>query len=336
VAKQGLEKWISEKLDDVKNINFFKLSPFVKHSLVEIIFFYAWLVKFTSGWEDSVAALNRFSKEIEFKISKEGRFVEEYLTLKYIQESIDKICYDLLWYETVQHDIKMKQVLRSFYITCLDKYPNSGYFLKKLGCVEGSTSVVSSVWRKVCKVVQKKNLVNFRLVEEVTKLGLTKFVKVLDPASPSEVPVIGVGFLNKLHNLLELMISVPGIRHSTLVWRLLLWSTSVLSTRAHSTEAREALKTLLYRAIQDVPWCKALYLDTILYLDKIGELFTTFKQEVVIGGDYAGAEDVEDEFIEPKFEEKIGTLEHVTELMVEKDLRVRLPLQELDVLLDPV
>ena len=85
-----------------------------------------------------------------------------------------------------------------------------------------------------------------------------------------------------------------------------------------------------------MPWCKGLYLDTTLYLDKIGELFTTFKQEVVIGGDYPGADDVEDEFVEPKFEEKIGTLEHVTELMVEKDLRVRLPLQELDVLLDPV
>ena len=49
------------------------------------------------------------------------------------------------------------------------------------------------------------------------------------------------------------------------------------------------------------------------------------------------AEDIEDEEdIEPKYEEIPGTLEHVTELMVEKDLRLRLPLQELDVLLEPV
>ena len=110
----------------------------------------------------------------------------------------------------------------------------------------------------------------------------------------------------------------------------------MLSSGAHSTEACESLKTVLYRAIQDVPWCKGLYLDTALYLDKIGELYTTTKQEIVIGGDYEGADDVEDEIVEPKFEEIPGTLEHVTELMVEKDLRVRLPLQELDVLLDPV
>ena len=53
---------------------------------------------------------------------------------------------------------------------------------------------------------------------------------------------------------------------------------------------------------------------------------------------YTGtAEDMEDEEeLEPKYEEIPGTLEHVTELMVEKDLRLRLPLQELDVLLEPV
>ena len=196
--------------------------------------------------------------------------------------------------------------------------------------------MVSSVWREVCKMVQNKSLVNYQLVEQVTKLGLTKFVKVLDPDNPSELPSIGLGFLNKLHNLLEFLTTLPTIRHSPLVWRLLLWTTSVLSSGAHSTEACESLKTLLYRAIQDVPWCKGLYLDTALYWDKIGELFTTFKQEIVIGGDYEGADDIEDEIVEPKFEVKVGTLEHVTELMIEKDIRVRLPLQELDVLLDPV
>lgn len=261
--------------------------------------------------------------------------MENFLTLKYIQESIDKICYDLLWYESLQ-DIKMRQNLRSFYITCLTKHPESGYFLSKLGSVEGSTSVVSSVWREVCKMVQDKSVVNFQLVEQVSRLGLTKFIKVLDPASPGELPAIGLGFLNKLHNLLEFLTTLPTIKHSPLVWRLLLWTTSVLNSGAHSKEACEILKTVLYRAIQDVPWCKGLYLDTALYLDKVGELYTTTKQEIVIGGDYEGADDVEDEVVEPKYEEIPGTLEHVTELMVEKELRVRLPLQELDVLLDPV
>ena len=79
---------------------------------------------------------------------------------------------------------------------------------------------------------------------------------------------------------------------------------------------------------------QALYLDTGLYLNKIGQLYCTTRKQVT----YAGtAEDMEDEEeLEPKYEEIPGTLEHVTELMVEKDLRLRLPLQELDVLLEPV
>eukprot|EP00092_Neocalanus_flemingeri_P030332 GFUD01032927.1.p1 GENE.GFUD01032927.1~~GFUD01032927.1.p1 ORF type:complete len:1231 (+),score=335.13 GFUD01032927.1:198-3890(+) len=334
-ARGNFERWISEKVENPKNINFFKLAPNVKHSLVEVIFLYAWLVRFTSGYQDSLISLNGFSKQVASRIKNAGRFVEEYLTLKFIQESIDKICYDLLWYESL-HDIKMRQNLRSYYITCLQNHPNSGYFLSKLGAVEGSTSVVSSVWREVCKMVQNKSLVNYQLVEQVSRVGLTKFIKVLDPDNPGELPSVGLGFLNKLHNLLEFLTNLPTIKHSPLVWRLLLWTTSVLNSAAHSTEASESLKTVLYRAIQDVPWCKGLYLDTALYLDKIGELYTTTKQEIVLGGEYEGADDVEDEVVEPKFEEIPGTLEHVTELMVEKDLRVRLPLQELDVLLDPV
>jgi hypothetical protein len=70
-------------------------------------------------------------------------------------------------------------------------------------------------------------------------------------------------------------------------------------------------------------------------------------QEVKYG---EGEDHPDDEFVEPKFEEIPGTLEHLTELMVEKvgacsraesvarlqDLRVRLPLPELEVLLEPL
>ena len=119
----------------------------------------------------------------------------------------------------------------------------------------------------------------------------------------------------------------------------------------------DSLKTILYRAIQEVAWCKVgiveddikmlsvsavimatcsdvqgLYLDTGLYLNKIGQLYCTTRKQVT----YPDHEEEEEEELEPKYEEIPGTLEHVTELMVEKDLRLRLPLQELDVLLEPV
>ena len=101
---------------------------------------------------------------------------------------------------------------------------------------------------------------------------------------------------------------------------------------------------------QDVPWDKALYLDTALYLDRRTQLYQTTSKEVKYGD---GEDHPEDEFVEPKFELIPGTLEHITELMVEKvnhpfpeiisinlifsqELRVRLPLPELEVLMEPL
>ena len=98
-----------------------------------------------------------------------------------------------------------------------------------------------------------------------------------------------------------------------------------------------------------MPWDKALYLDTALYLDRRSQLYQTTSKEVKYG---EGEDHPEDEFVEPKFELVPGTLEHITELMVEKvdhlpyeiianclisqELRVRLPLPELEVLMEPL
>jgi hypothetical protein len=72
---------------------------------------------------------------------------------------------------------------------------------------------------------------------------------------------------------------------------------------------------LLKLLVKDVPWDKALYLDTALYLDRRGQLYQTTSKEVKYG---EGEDHPEDEFVEPKFELIPGTLEHITELMVEK------------------
>ena len=112
---------------------------------------------------------------------------------------------------------------------------------------------------------------------------------------------------------------------------MMLWTTSILQNSADS------LKTMLYRAIQDVAWCKALYVDTGIYLDKIGQLYCTTRRQLhKLSGDMEAEGEEEEEDVEPRYEEIPGTLEHITELLVEKDLRLRLPLQELDVLLEPV
>ena len=105
----------------------------------------------------------------------------------------------------------MRQNLRQFYIGCLESHPTrqeytashqngysqhlslnslylplsvmrmylcSGYLLGRLGAVEGSTSVVSSVWREGCRMLRDKSTINPSLVEQVLRLGLNKFIKV--------------------------------------------------------------------------------------------------------------------------------------------------------------
>ena len=99
---------------------------------------------------------------------------------------------------------------------------------------------------------------------------------------------------------------------------------------------QESIKTVLYRAIQEVVWCKALYLDTAVYLDRIGQLYTNTRKEIVFDTAGETQQEEEEEEVEAKYEEIPGTLEHITELMTEKELRVRLHLQELDVMLEPM
>ena len=216
-------EWIPENIEKVAKRKFSTLAPSVKHSLVEVLFIFGWLVRFSAGWKESCDMLQKYSYQLSNKIASrirnKNRFNDEYLTIKFIQESVDKICFDIMWFETV-FDVQVKQNLRNFYIKCVKTHPHNEYFVKKLGDVEDSNSVVSSVWREVVSIVKDKGkIVNIVLVEEVLRIGILKFVRVLDPGRPGDLPCIGLGFLNKLHNLLGFLVTLPGVRHNPLAWR---------------------------------------------------------------------------------------------------------------------
>jgi len=354
-ARTEFEAWLGKRMDDPrKRIKVFQQAPAIRHSGCEVLFLYTWLLYFTLGPNEALEVLAGYSERVEREVqaaedrlsrqerrSEEmvksgGRFDVELQTLRFVQESIDKIAFDLIWFEAAE-EVGMRQKLRSFYLSCLAKYPHSGFFHSQLPVVESSTSVVSSVWREVCKVGLEKNVADscsHGLMEQMALLGLSKVSAALaDCSTQVELPALAVGLLNRLRHLLEKLTSVASVRHSPLLWRLLIWAASLLTSRLEAKDAAEELKTVLYRAIQDVPWDKALYLDTALYLDRRGQLYQTTSKEVKFG---EGEDHPEDEFVEPKFEMIPGTLEHITELMVEKELRVRLPLPELEVLMEPL
>ena len=144
-------------------------------------------------------------------------------------------------------------------------YPHSGFFHSQLPVVESSTSVVSSVWREVCKVGLEKNVADscsHGLMEQMALLGLSKVSAALaDCSTQVELPALAVGLLNRLRHLLEKLTSVASVRHSPLLWRLLIWAASLLTSRLEAKDAAEELKTVLYRAIQVMQRCSQFVRD---------------------------------------------------------------------------
>ena len=116
---------------------------------------FAWLLRFIAGWQESCEVLSKYSSQISQKIASgtrnKNRFNEDYLTLKFIQESFDKISFDILWFESLC-DVQVKQSLCTFYIRCIKAHPYNGYFVDQLATVEESSSVVSGA------AIQSKNI----------------------------------------------------------------------------------------------------------------------------------------------------------------------------------
>ena len=100
------------------------------------------------------------------------------------------------------------------------------------------------------------------LMEQMALLGLSKVSAALaDCSTQVELPALAVGLLNRLRHLLEKLTSVASVRHSPLLWRLLIWAASLLTSRLEAKDAAEELKTVLYRAIQVMQRCSQFVRD---------------------------------------------------------------------------
>jgi len=331
-ALGSFQDWLQEDVSNISCSHVFRMAPFLRHSIVDVVFFAAWLTQLSAGSGEAVNLVRQIRDTIqEQNNNKPGRFNQLELTHSFLVESLDKLTLDILQFNAA-FNIVEKVKLRAFYHSCIQRHSSSSYFQSRLVTVQDSTSIVNSIWQEILSSIQDKERTNLPLIEEACAISLDKFMSVLNPDNPQAISALGYGFLYKLSNLLERCVTKPVLKHSPLIWRLLLWCVSIESLRKDSKVGCENLKVMLYRAIQDVPWCKALYMDTALYLGRIGELSRTKKKEVV----HSDGEDEEEAVPEKKFEYIPGTLEHLHELLIEKEIRVRVPLQELEVLLEPL
>ena len=53
-AEQSFLNWIMEDIDKISCGNIFKMAPFFRHSIADVVFFHAWLTKFSAGTQVSL------------------------------------------------------------------------------------------------------------------------------------------------------------------------------------------------------------------------------------------------------------------------------------------
>ncbi|XP_067848289.1 nuclear exosome regulator NRDE2 [Heptranchias perlo] len=97
------------------------------------------------------------------------------------------------------------------------------------------------------------------------------------------------GLANRIRALFEHAVQTEAGTHCVLLWRMYLHFTATQGNVERS-------KSVFYRALQECPWAKALYLDAVGHLP--------------------------------------GQLQEIMDLMTEKEIRIRVPIEELEILME--
>ena len=95
-AQRNFEDWLMEDVANISCSNVFKLAPFVRHSIGDVVFFYAWLTQLSAGTGEAVRVVEGVRNRIPMKFSKPGRFNQLELTQSFLVESLDKLTLDIL------------------------------------------------------------------------------------------------------------------------------------------------------------------------------------------------------------------------------------------------
>ncbi len=190
--------------------------------------------------------------------------------------------------------------------TALSAYPNNEYFLQKLIDYRVQPNVVDATWRSFSTQLLEKIMPSPLPQLYAVKLLVAGFVQ--HRRDEGSLP-IALSFLNRARSLLERFVSFGNTgRHSPSLWRLLMWTTNsigALQTMGDVKEDKASVNTIFYRSLQDCPAVKSLFLDVVgyLHLDTVA----------------AAADD---------------GLRRVLDILTEKEARTRMPIEELEVLLE--
>ena len=254
----------------------------------------AWLTLFLDGEREAVKIVGLVEPP---KVSKNKAVV-------LLRENLCKVSLDLVRCSaSASH---RRAVLKG----SLYAFPSNEYFLQKLLDYRVQCNVVDPTWRAFSAQLVERSATASSPLPQIyaVKLLVSGFVR--HRRDEESLPV-ALSFLNRARSMLERFVSSGDAgRHCPALWRLLMWTcnwTAALRSgdAGGEAEGKAAVNTVFYRSLQDCPAVKSLFLDVVGYLH-----------------------------LDPAPDAAEDGLRRVLDITAEKEARVRMPIEELEVLLE--
>jgi hypothetical protein len=94
-ALRSFQEWIAEDIQNISVSKIFQMAPFLRHSIPDVIFFFAWLTKFSSG------PSTLYHNTVHFLCVKNGKELRQNVSV-YLRTLIksEHTGYTVHWYGT--------------------------------------------------------------------------------------------------------------------------------------------------------------------------------------------------------------------------------------------
>ena len=342
-AEQKSSDWIHKQFLEGENVilhgsqgknDYVETNPVTYYNeFTARVFIHAWLLYFGTGDpRDSYQFIEFVIERLQQnEISQKLKY-----PLQYVIELLHKIRIDMLLYDG---SIKSIQMGKNAISAGLSVFPCNTYLLENVllsNNLNIRTNVSSFIWRSVStSLLKKKTPCQSYAISILVRFLLNKFLNreqpnqskmLFDFKHVTESDLVSVGHLNQAHKILNQFVQENRDNQisSPVIWRLLLWINRIRHEIDPIKYPLANVKTIFYRACQDNPSAKVFFLDAMNYCES-----ATKTDFIDLKGKYSRKKYRNT----PKAVRETQTeLQH---LMTEKEIRVRIPMEEVQVMLEP-
>ncbi|XP_063146288.1 nuclear exosome regulator NRDE2 isoform X2 [Candoia aspera] len=255
--------------------------------LIGLVGCYALFQYLTLGIDSAVAVYWQVSQKLKDKNPGEGLSGQHFTTPL---EDLSLMHVSLLRFH-MKMSVYPLSPLREVLLDVLERYPSNQSLWKAYIQIQSKSHNASRARRFFDGITRTTKSLEpwlFAIQVEQMRKKLIESVQ-REPAGDVYATIPEIGLTNRIKALFEHAIETENGAHCPLLWRLYICFMVTLGDKAKS-------KGVFYRALQNCPWAKVLYMDAIEY----------FPDE----------------------------LQEILDLMAEKELRVRVPIEELELLLE--